>query len=460
MNKLNQTLFGLLSIAACVAISSGCSHSVKKAEYSQATNPTEEVGRLEQELNEARASQVDVLATQEFRAAEKSWSKAKDQMASGKSQENVLDSLGYAKAYLMRAKEVAAGRADRVAGILEARNAALKAGAREFPAENEKLVKIDSDLNSLVDDKVIHPDHFADMQKRYMDLELTTVQARQLGTARANIDHAIREGARKAAPVSLNRAETQFKDAENAIATDRRNVDSFRPAVERANNSASILAAVMAEVKRANSRITEDSALQIVMKDRQIASMNSAISQDQKRLNSQGQQLAAKDQALNASQAQLTEAEAQVRLKNALESARKEFSPNEAQVFTQGDRMIIRLTSVGFSSGKADLPEKAVPLMEKVKAVAASLGAQQVVVEGHTDATGSPEVNSKLSQKRAESVKNFLVESGIENNKVAAVGYGNERPVSSNKTKEGRAQNRRVDVVILPEGSSEPVQTF
>ncbi len=71
------------------------------------------------------------------------------------------------------------------------------------------------------------------------------------------------------------------------------------------------------------------------------------------------------------------------------------------------------------------------------------------MVEGHTDSIGSNEKNKALSEKRAESVKKYLVSQGLsEELRIDTEGYGSDRPLTTNKTKEGRATNRRVDIVI------------
>lgn len=70
------------------------------------------------------------------------------------------------------------------------------------------------------------------------------------------------------------------------------------------------------------------------------------------------------------------------------------------------------------------------------------------VVEGHTDSTGSSAVNDELSRRRAESVRTYLVEQGVDANRIRAVGLGPSRPVADNKSAEGRANNRRVEIVI------------
>ncbi len=73
-----------------------------------------------------------------------------------------------------------------------------------------------------------------------------------------------------------------------------------------------------------------------------------------------------------------------------------------------------------------------------------------VKIYGHTDSTGSDAINNPLSQRRAESVYNYLTSKGVSGTRMASQGYGSTQPVADNSTVAGRAQNRRVEVFILP----------
>ena len=73
----------------------------------------------------------------------------------------------------------------------------------------------------------------------------------------------------------------------------------------------------------------------------------------------------------------------------------------------------------------------------------------RIRIEGHTDSKGNDAYNKKLSQSRAESVRNYLVAKGIDTNRLVPAGFGEEQPVATNTTNDGRAENRRVEFVIL-----------
>ena len=72
-----------------------------------------------------------------------------------------------------------------------------------------------------------------------------------------------------------------------------------------------------------------------------------------------------------------------------------------------------------------------------------------IEVSGHTDNTGSASLNKKLSKDRALTVKNYLVNKGIEDERITYAGYGFEQPIASNDTPEGREQNRRVEIKVI-----------
>lgn len=118
--------------------------------------------------------------------------------------------------------------------------------------------------------------------------------------------------------------------------------------------------------------------------------------------------------------------------------------------------VITFLDEVLFDSGKAKIRSEAFSALDKVTSVITSKAADlNVGIEGHTD--NEPirysgwKSNWELSTARATSVLHYLLEKGVLPEKLAAIGYGEYRPVESNETPEGRNKNRRVEIVILPE---------
>lgn len=123
----------------------------------------------------------------------------------------------------------------------------------------------------------------------------------------------------------------------------------------------------------------------------------------------------------------------------------------------QEDRgMVITLSgSVLFASDKAELlPAAQQRLAEVAKALNEGNRDAHMVVEGHTDAKGSETYNLDLSARRAQAVRSYLVSQGISENRIRSEGLGFTRPVADNKSAEGRANNRRVEIVVQPVGTA------
>ncbi|MEP6688430.1 MAG: OmpA family protein [Gemmatimonadales bacterium] len=116
------------------------------------------------------------------------------------------------------------------------------------------------------------------------------------------------------------------------------------------------------------------------------------------------------------------------------------------QVLFEPTRKTLILEGVNFQTGKSDITPESQVILD---AVASSLVANdeiKVRVGGHTDNTGSAAVNKRLSAARAEAVRQYLISKGVAADRLTAAGYGPSKPVASNKTVEGRAQNRRVEL--------------
>lgn len=109
--------------------------------------------------------------------------------------------------------------------------------------------------------------------------------------------------------------------------------------------------------------------------------------------------------------------------------------------------------SVLFATGKSVLLPTA---QTRLKEVATALKEQKssIMIVGHTDSTGSAETNQKLSEDRAEAVKKYLVQQGIDDSQVKTEGMGPAQPIADNKTAEGRANNRRVEIILQKEGGA------
>ena len=112
---------------------------------------------------------------------------------------------------------------------------------------------------------------------------------------------------------------------------------------------------------------------------------------------------------------------------------------------------------INFRRNSADIKASSFPLLKEAVSVFKEYPALRVEISGHTSNEGKRDFNMKLSRKRAEAVKLFLVSAGIDENRIGTVGYGPDKPIADNETKDGKEKNRRIEFRLL--GTEEKVQT-
>ncbi len=449
-NKIFSTLTIALSLAAIV----GCSSGVKQADIPNTANPQEEIVKFDALLTEAVAKNVDVLAPGEYKNAVKMRNEAKEDIASNEKQEEILNDIRTGRGHLNKAWSVSANREAKAPGLFEARQAALKAGAANHASVKEDLKDLDSDVAGDADDlSNMSSDKLAKLQERYVEIERRSVIETQLGNAQALLNGADKSGAPKKAPKTFKGAELALKNAQSVISTNVRNPTGFQKAVTDANAAATLLNDVMVTIKQ-NKNLSEPSALKMVSQNRQIKTLNTDLSENaaaEAALQEKNQQLSSDLVKTNQN---LSAAQATVDIQTALEEARKQFKSDEAEAYQQGDSLVIRMKNINFASGRADLPASSLASLAKVSEVAKSLQASGIKIEGHTDSTGTESQNKAISEKRADAVATYFKTNGFDKIEVQSAGYGFQKPIATNKSKEGRAQNRRVDIVITPTGAT------
>ncbi len=454
----------------------------KHYSYLPSANAGAEIQKLQEEVAQAEKQQMGILAPESFPRAKKSLERADSLQSRGSSNEKVLEELGEARSYFEQAKSVSAISRNELSGIVEARQKALDAGAwrferKELNAADRKLTRLANQIEDKDRSLDLSVDERADLQKRYMDLEVRAVKSAYLGDAQSRIRSAKKMGAKRFAPRTLESAESKLRSAEMTIEADRGNPQRFSGLAAQANTEAQRLQKVTDLSRRSGGSGNEPLAVAVVNRDERIESINRQREQEAYRAKMSEEQMKAQEQRLrqeqemaqrSASEAQQSADEAQRALQSqqqveqAYTEAQNSFTPEEAQVFRQGDRLILRMRSVTFSSGRADIPPASFATLNKVRDVAQKMKAQQIIVQGHTDSTGSADINMEVSRRRADVVAQYLRSQfedrrlgGVEETEmvtpsIEARGFGYQQPVSSNKTKQGRALNRRVDIVISP----------
>lgn len=321
--------------------------------------------------------------------------------------------------------------------------------------------------------------------EEYRAAELIAIQATVLEEARIAIREAERVRAEKFAEETLERAIDLEEAAANALAENRYgNTTAERLAAESATTArnARIIALVAAEKPETEQLILDRLIdLQRLEKaaglepdfsaepqavanrlEKRVAKLNADVDRLEKDLAdtrayaaSVEEELRMLDERLGGARAErqelMIELESQAREREQFEQAEALFAEDEALVFRQSDKIVVRVVGLRFASGSSELQPESEGLLRKIERVISIFPGATLVVEGHTDSRGGERLNQQLSQNRAQAVLNRLVTRlGLPPNRISAIGYGETRPIANNETEEGRAQNRRIDLVISP----------
>jgi outer membrane protein OmpA-like peptidoglycan-associated protein len=166
---------------------------------------------------------------------------------------------------------------------------------------------------------------------------------------------------------------------------------------------------------------------------------------------------AARDRAAAVTQQHVAEAEAE-KARQAAAQAEAEKAQLRAQLLSQLNSilqtrdsargLIVNMSDVLFDTGSYTLKPGAREKLAKISGIVLAHPGLNLQIEGHTDSVGSDEFNQQLSERRADSVRDFLAEQGVPGSAITARGFGKTQPVAANDTAEGRQRNRRVELVV------------
>jgi outer membrane protein OmpA-like peptidoglycan-associated protein len=196
----------------------------------------------------------------------------------------------------------------------------------------------------------------------------------------------------------------------------------------------------------------------------EIAKRNAQNEAAQSQLQAQQSQMQAQQAQLDAERARAAQAQADAERARAeaaaAEASKSADSANVARERLRGQLnsvlatsesargLIVNMSDVLFDTGKYTLKTDTQVSLAKVSGILLSYPGLKLQVEGHTDSVGSDEMNQKLSENRAEAVRDFLVKQGVQPDNITAAGFGKTRPVADNNSASGRQQNRRVEMVV------------
>lgn len=177
-------------------------------------------------------------------------------------------------------------------------------------------------------------------------------------------------------------------------------------------------------------------------KTRQLEDQRAGLSErrDSERLESRTREA---DRALDAAEQARADAEA---ARDDSDALRREIAELNAKETERG--LVVTLGDMLFETGNSQLKGNAFANLSKLSSFLNKYPERTLIIEGHTDSVGSESSNQSLSQRRADSVQQYLLQQGVASNRLTAVGQGENSPVASNDSTSGRALNRRVEVII------------
>ena len=323
----------------------------------------------------------------------------------------------------------------------------------------------------------------------YRDAELIAIKAEYLTETRRLLADADRARVGRYAPITLGKAKQLLANAERELNENRYDTDLPRNLARQANYEAKHAIYLSEVVRRVRDKdltaerlVLEweaslrevagaadvvpdmedgpiDLAAELVAYIDGVRIENQALAQEKSenetRLADMEEEMAALDERLGGATAEraalVQRLEAQARVKQQFEQVEKMFTSSEARVFREGNNIILRMVGLTFDSGDAQIKPQTFDLLAKVEKAIDVFPRSELIIEGHTDSFGGDASNQKLSQTRAESVQQYMINAmRIPTYRLIATGYGETRPIASNETQSGRQRNRRIDIVIRP----------
>lgn len=502
---------GLFCIGLAIVVAMGGCASQPKLTDEQILGQFQKVSSLDSALQKARSNGAELLAPESYASASNSLKQAMTDARSnrGKAAESTATEGLQTIEKLNRDTE---SSRQILAEVLEVRDRAYAAGAKTL--QGDKIAALDEDLKKtavLVEKgnteqaKQRRPKLVAG----YAELELSALKQGTADLAKAAITDSKQQGAEKHAPKTLVQAEEEMALAVSILDADRTQIDKANLHAKKAKWLAEQSAAITETVKDFDRR---DYSMEdvVLWHQQQLTTINAPLGGQlpfnepsdkvvQGLQNSVSKVIDERDVAHNQlQQAAATEQQSQLKLKAAeekiaalmfankeemakqraeyekqvamsqkerqsmeqkeraeqqkFESVQAMFNGGEANVYRQMQNVLISAHGFQFPTGQSEIQADNFPLMNKIIRAIKIFPNARIEVNGHTDSTGDDTTNQVLSEARAEKVAKFLKEVGeITPNRITSSGYGEARPVATNETQEGRAENRRVEIKIVNE---------
>ncbi len=505
-NKLSVKLL-LFFITAAFLSACTTAPPLVPGETATVINSIEAINQLEAEITAARQNQLDILSPEMFAQAEKFYLKAKTEVEKKSDPADILEYIDDSRSNLQKAEETAKIARTMIGQVIESRKMARIAGAPKLGKDYDKVEEDFLSLTRAIEKNNIKytQKNAAGVDEAYRKLELRAIKIETIGEVRSILEKAEKDGVTEYAPESFALAKKMLDDTDAFIsknpyakqemlkmakddlfmarralsladqcktigkmhpeeialyvddtlhmittqlaAQDMRDqkfkiqVDNILGSIESLQNDHQFLTEKLKEKRAEFDEMQTGYESRVTVLSQQIAFLEGKTKEEQM----------AKEQLLAQQRATEQKLAAEKKFNQLFTEVQEYFDPNEAEVYKKGNQLVIRLKGIQFPIGQAIIMPENYLLLSKAQRAIQGFDEPSVIIEGHTDSTGTYELNKHLSQQRAEAVRDYLVANQtLPADKVIALGYGPDRPLASNANPDGRAINRRIDVIVSP----------
>ncbi len=433
-------------------------------------------------IADANAVTANILSPVSYGKAKKLYDRADDRYEKGQSIERIKKELAEATGLFKKATDNSAIAKLTFENVLKARDdaAAAEASARALKNWTEAEQKFSDAARSLELGSLKRAkDKISSTEALYRKAELNAIKASYLSETKALIDQATNKRVVRYAPKTLENASTLLASAEKELNENRYDTDYPRSLAKQARYEAKHAIYIASRVKLLQNE--DVSAEDILLKSEEpltaIASLldlnvqfhngfddptkaikariegllkdSYELGERKKEIEFLETEIATLEKRLGIQSERIAKQEAQ---KNKLREVTGLFSKNEAIVLRQGNNVLLRLIGLTFNPGSSTIATRNFQLLNRVQKAIDMYPEFRVIIEGHTDSFGSDATNHALSTDRAKAVREYIIANMNDRlpTDIEAIGFGETRPIANNETQDGRAKNRRIDLVLVP----------
>jgi outer membrane protein OmpA-like peptidoglycan-associated protein len=448
---------------------------------------------IDELLAQAKQMQADVLAPRSFGEFQKLYDRAEDSLEKGQQIDRIRADLAKATEFLEKAMDATSVANVTLETAMDARADAIAAGAADHAAKlwtaaekkfKDAAVALENgDLNAAKKSA-------AEAETMHREAELNAIKTNYFQETRDLLVQADKDKIGKYTPKTLQRSKDLLAEAEKGLEESRYDTDGPRTLARQAKyevlhagNMSELIARLeknemtaedlMLKVEAAITKVageldlvprfdegygltTEDVLEKLDLWDRRQHRLESEIADYERTTDNLRAQISALESELGGVSKEREALEARMAAEEEVRArfAQVEtlFDRREAQVYRQGNDLLIRMVGLNFDVGASEIKPENFGLLTKIQQAIKTFPGCHVSIEGHTDTLGSDEINRKISQERADAVKQYLAANmNVPASQFEAAGYGETKPIASNETEEGRTKNRRIDLVIRPD---------